>query len=323
MFPHLGGHLYVTQQLPTSPATLAALPIEVVTHSDGSPSVPELRDGVRGAVAIISTVSETIDAGVMNAAGDALRIVANCAVGYDNIDLEAAKERGIVVSNTPGVLDKATADVAFGLLLATTRRIVEADRYLRTRPSWRWGPREFLGLDISSGSTLGIIGMGRIGFEMCRRARAFDMKVLAYDPRPLDDRSRELGVQAADLHELLENSDVVSLHCPLTPDTQHLMNERTLARMKRGAVLINTARGPLVDESALHHALRSGHLAAAGLDVFENEPDIHPGLMDLDNVVLLPHIASAGDRTRKAMAQLAIDNVRAFLDGRPLPSPVG
>jgi lactate dehydrogenase-like 2-hydroxyacid dehydrogenase len=321
---HSSGHLYITQELPAAAASmLQTLPVDVVTHADGSPSAAELRDGVSGAVAIISTVSETIDAHVMDAAGSTLRLVANCAVGYDNIDLDAARARNIVVSNTPGVLDKATADVAFGLLLATTRRIVEADRYLRTRPTWCWGPQEFVGLDISSGTTLGIIGMGRIGFEMARRARAFDMEVLAHDPRPLDDRARDLGVAAADLSDLLQASDVVSLHCPLTSRTHHLINEQTLAQMKQGAVLINTARGPLVHESALHRALSSGHLGGAGLDVFENEPHVLPGLLDLDNVVVLPHIASAGDRTREAMARLAIDNVRAFCDGRPLPSPVG
>lgn len=319
------GHVFVTQQLPDRAfSTLASLTVPIITYEGGgAPGQEDLRRGVEGAIAIISTVNETIDTAVMDAAGPSLRIVANCAVGYDNIDLAAAKERDVLISNTPGVLDKATADVAFALLLATARRIVEADRHIRTHPEWHWGPREFLGLDISAGSTLGIVGMGRIGFEMARRAMAFDMRVLAHDPRPMDRRSVELGVVAANFETLLASSDVVSLHCPLTPQTRHLMNERTLGLMKQGGVLVNTARGPLVDEAALHRALLSGHLSAAGLDVFEEEPHIFPGLVELDNVVLLPHIASAGDHTRGAMALLAIDNVRHCLEGRPLPTPVG
>ncbi|UYM06359.1 2-hydroxyacid dehydrogenase [Solicola gregarius] len=289
----------------------------------GAPSQEDLRHGATGAIAIISTVNETIDSAVMDAAGPGLRIVANCAVGYDNVDLAAANERDVLVSNTPGVLDKATADVAFGLLLATARRIVEADHHIRTHPDWHWGPREFLGRDLSAGTTLGIVGMGRIGFEMARSATAFDMRVLAYDPRPLDRRSVDLGVVAADLETVLASSDAITLHCPLTPQTRHLMNERTLALMKQGAVLVNTARGPLVDEAALHRVLVSGQLSGAGLDVFEDEPRIYPGLVELANVVLLPHIASAGDHTRGAMALLAIDNVRHCLEGRPLPTPVG
>ncbi len=324
MTKHATGHLFITQELPEQvEGALADLPVPVVTHRGARP--PTDRDvltGARGAVAIVSTVNETIDDDVMRAAGPDLRIIANCAVGYDNIDLAAAAARGILVSNTPGVLDKATADVAFGLLLATARRIVEADRFVRSRADWHWGPGVFLGRDVSAGTTLGIVGLGRIGFEMARRAVAFDMKVLAYDRRPLDDRARALGVTAVDLDSLLAASDFVSLHCPLTPDTRHLINAESLGRMRPGSILINTARGPLVEEAALAAALRSGQLAAAGLDVFEDEPRIHPALLELENAVLLPHIASAGDRTRAAMATLAIENVRRCLAGRPLLTAV-
>ena len=211
---------------------------------------------------------------MMKAAGPGLQIIANCAVGFDNIDLAAAEARGILVSNAPGVLDTATADVAFGPLLAAARRIVEADRFVRTHADWHWGPDVFLGRDVSAGATLGIVGMGRIGCEMTRRALAFDMRVLAFNHRPVDDRALSLGVSPVSLSTLLATSDIVSLHCPLTPQTRHLINAKSLRRMKYGSILINTARGLLVDEAALADALRSGQPTAAGLDVFEHEPQI-------------------------------------------------
>ncbi|SHE73771.1 Lactate dehydrogenase [Streptoalloteichus hindustanus] len=303
---------------------LSELDVPVVVHPDPDrpPTRAELLAGVSGAAGVIALLTERVDEELLVAAGDQLRVVANVAVGFDNVDVAAAGRRGVVVTNTPDVLDEATADLAFGLLLAVSRRVVEADRFLRSGAPWSWAPTLFTGLDVSAGATLGIVGLGRIGMAVARRARAFRMRVLATGRRAHGAEAAALGVQPSTLDELLERGDVVSLHCPLTPQTRHLIDERALARMKPTAILVNTARGPVVDEAALVAALRDGVIAGAGLDVFENEPEVHPGLLGLDNVVLVPHIGSAGLATRDAMGLLAIDNVAAVLAGRPPLTPV-
>ncbi|GGM44950.1 D-glycerate dehydrogenase [Longimycelium tulufanense] len=318
-------HVYVTRRLtPAAMTRLSELDAPVVVHPDPErpPTRRELLESVRGAVALVPLLTERVDAELLDAAGEQLRVVANVAVGYDNVDLAETARRGIAVTNTPGVLDEATADLAFGLLLAAARRIVEADRFLRTGRPWAWAPTMFTGLDVSAGATLGIVGLGRIGMAVARRAHAFRMRILATGRRASSPEAADLGVVAATLDEVLERSDVISLHCPLTPQTHHLVGPAELARMKSTALLVNTARGPVVDEAALVDALRSGSIAGAALDVFEDEPQLHPGLRELDNVVIVPHIGSAGAATRDAMGLLAVDNVAAVLAGRPPLTPV-
>lgn len=294
---------------------------DVTVLRERPPTREELLEAVRGMEGILSTVTERIDAGVLDAAGGSLRVVANMAVGYDNVDLEAARERGIAVTNTPGVLDETTADVAFMLLLAAARRLGEAERLLRAgRWEW-WGPKLLTGPDVW-GKTLGIVGMGRIGTAVARRAKGFGMEVLytARSPRP--EAERELGARRVGLDELLRESDFVSIHTPLTPETHHLIGPQELAKMKRTAVLVNTARGPVVDEGALADALAEGRIFAAGLDVYEEEPKVHPGLLELENAVLAPHIGSASIETRDAMARLAGENLAAVLRGEEPPNRV-
>jgi len=262
-----------------------------------------------------------VDAALLAAAGDQLKVVANVAVGYDNIDLDAAEAAGVTVTNTPGVLDRATADHTFALILAATRRVAEGDRFLRTRQPWIWGPRMLIGLDISAGATLGILGYGRIGRAVARRAQAFDMTVVA-SARSRRPGTEEDGVAFVDTSTLLATSDVVSVLTPLTPETHHLIDATALAAMKLTAYLINTARGGVVDEAALVDALHSGQIRGAALDVFEGEPHVNPALLDAPNLVLTPHIASAGEATRDAMGILAIDNAAAVLAGDPPLTPV-
>ncbi len=250
-----------------------------------------------------------------------LRFIATMGTGYDNIDVAAARERGIPVTYAPGILDETTADGVFALLLATARRLGEAERYLRAGKYRGWTPFLFTGRDVHH-ATLGIVGMGRIGRAVARRARGFSMRILYNDARRNDDAERELDATFVTFDELLAGSDVVSLHVPLLPETRHLIDARALRKMKRTAILINSSRGPVVDEHALAEALRDGVIAGAGLDVFEREPDVDPLLLERENAVLLPHIASASEETRTRMALRAAENVLAFLDGRPLLDPV-
>jgi lactate dehydrogenase-like 2-hydroxyacid dehydrogenase len=317
-----GSHIHVPRVLTdTAMRTVQELGHPVVIGTEKPPPREALLRGAAGAVAVISTVTERIDAEFLDAAGPGLRVVANTAVGYDNIDVPAATERGVTVTNTPGVLDGATADLTMALILATSRRLCEGDRFLRSATPWVWGPRMMLGLDISAGTTLGIIGYGRIGRAVARRARAFDMRIIATPTRsPLDPQDG--ATEFVDMPTLLERSDVVTVHCPLRPDTHHLIDADALKRMKPSAILINTARGEVVDEQALIDALRSGTIAGAGLDVFEGEPHVDPRLLELDNTVLTPHIGSAGKQTRERMCQLAVRNVEAVLAGHPPISPV-
>ncbi|MDF5758536.1 D-glycerate dehydrogenase [Spongiactinospora sp. TRM90649] len=316
-------YIYVTRTLTDSAmADVRGLGRPVVTGGDEPPGRDDLLRHAQGAVAVVCTLTERIDAEFLDAAGPGLRIVANTAVGYDNIDVPAATERGVRVTNTPGVLDGATADLTMALILAAARRVLDGDRLIRERTPWIWGPRMMLGLDLSAGATLGIVGYGRIGRAVARRARAFDMPILATPtstPLTGDDGQ---GVTFVELPELLSRSDVVTLHCPLTPATRHLIDAQALARMKSTAVLVNTARGGIVDESALVEALRSGGIASAALDVFEGEPRVDPALADLPNTVLTPHIGSAGTATRERMCGLSVANVAEVLAGRDPVTPV-
>ncbi|HEX2075786.1 MAG TPA: D-glycerate dehydrogenase [Geodermatophilus sp.] len=318
------GHLYVPRLLTDDAmAELGRLDRPVVVGGEEPPSRAELLRGVAGAAAVVCTLTERIDAGVLDAAGPQLRVVANTAVGYDNVDVAAARERGVVVTNTPGVLDRATADLAMGLILAAARRIAEGDRFLRAGTPWVWGPRMMVGLDLSAGATLGIVGMGRIGRAVARRARAFDMRVLATPTRAELDPDERSSTEFVDLPTLLRRSDVVSLHCPLTPQTRHLIDRDALRLMRPTALLVNTARGPVVNTDALVAALEAGEIGGAALDVFEDEPQVDPRLLAFEQVVLTPHLGSAADATRSAMCRMAVANAVAVLAGRPPLTPVG
>ena len=319
----MSGHVYVARLLTDDAmAELSALGVPLVVGAERPPTPEELVRDAAGAVAVVCTLTDRIDAAVLDAAGSQLRLVANVAVGFDNIDVAAARARGVVVTNTPGVLDGATADLAFGLVLAAARRIAEGDRFLRRGAPWIWGPRMMTGLDLSAGATLGIVGFGRIGRAVARRARGFGLRLLATPTRSAVPPEDGDGVTFLPLEELLGGSDVVTLHCPLTPRTRHLIDDAALARMKPTALLVNTARGAVVDTDALVRALRQGRIGGAALDVFEDEPEVDPRLLALEQVVLTPHLGSAGDRTRSAMCLLAVRNVAAVLAGREPLSPV-
>ncbi|MBL0174618.1 MAG: D-glycerate dehydrogenase [Ignavibacteria bacterium] len=282
----------------------------------------ELVDAVREAEGLLAMLTDPVDADVISAAPK-LKVIANCAVGYNNIDLDAARARGIVVTNTPGVLTDATADIAFALLISCARRIVESDRWLRARDFDGWAPMLFRGLDLA-GRTVGIIGGGRIGQAMARRcALGFGMRVIYRSRNRNEEMEHACNAHAADLDTLLRESDFVSLHVPLTPETRHMIGARELALMNPSAVLVNTARGPVVDEQALIAALREHRIFAAGLDVYEFEPAIPGELKALDNVVILPHIGSASFETRARMAVMAAENVVAVLEGREAMNRVG
>ncbi|MDR7303289.1 2-hydroxyacid dehydrogenase [Haloactinomyces albus] len=282
----------------------------------------ELHEAVRGAHAIVTMVHDRIDGAVADAAGSRLQVVANVAVGYDNVDVDALAQRGVTVTNTPGVLVDATADLTLGLLLMLTRRLGEGERLLRSETPWSWHMSFMLGTGLQ-GKTLGIVGLGRIGQAVAHRARAFGMEI-AYTGRSRADPdvAAALGARYLPLEQLLDEADAVSLHCPLTEATRHLVDEKVLERMKPSAVLINTSRGPVVDEQALARALGRRSIAGAALDVFEHEPKVEPDLLDLDNVVVVPHLGSATTETRTAMAVLAARNVVGMLDGTGPSTPV-
>ncbi len=273
---------------------------------------------VRDAEGILSLLTDRIDSEVMDAAPK-LRVISNMAVGYDNIDVAAATSKGIYVGNTPGVLTDTTADLAFALMLAVARRLVEAADYVRQGLWKTWLPNLFLGSDVHH-ATLGIIGLGRIGYEVARRAKGFDMRIVYFSRSRKLDAERELGVSFAPLDDLLREADFVSLHVPLTDETRHMIGERELALMKPTAILVNTSRGPVVDHKALYNALATGRLGGAGLDVTDPEP-IAPDdpLLRLPNVVVLPHIGSASRGTRLKMAMLAVENLKAGLRGEMPP----
>jgi glyoxylate reductase len=275
---------------------------------------------VEGVDVAVTMLYDRVDDGLLDAAGPGLRGVCNVAVGFDNIDLAACARRGVVVTNTPGVLDDATADIAFGLILAATRRLGEGERLIRAGRPWQWGMGFMLGHDLR-GARLGVVGLGGIGSRVAHRGRAFGMEI-AYTSRSESPHAADLEANRLDLDELLTTADVVSLHAPLTPETRHLIGARELALMKPTATLVNTARGAVVDEEALAAALGEGAIAAAGLDVFEDEPRVHPRLLELENVVLVPHLGSATVETRAAMAELAAKNAIAIASGEEPPTPV-
>ncbi len=287
-----------------------------------APNRTELLEHVRGAEAVLSVLSDAIDEEFLTTAGDQLKVVANVAAGYNNIDLNACRRHHVVPTTTPGVLFDATADTAFGLLLSVTRRFGEAERLVRAGKPWRYRTTFMLGHSIE-GKSIGLIGAGQIGTAMARRCRAFGMSIRYAQEHPMKEPARsELDAVGLPLDELVASCDVISLHCPLTVQTHHILDADRLASMKPGAYLVNTARGACIDEAALVEALRSGHLAGAGLDVYEDEPTINPGLFEFENVVLLPHLGSANVETRTAMTELAADNVSSVLAGRAALTPV-
>jgi lactate dehydrogenase-like 2-hydroxyacid dehydrogenase len=288
---------------------------------EAPPDRAELEAGISGASAAVITLTERVDADLLAIAGPQLKVIANVAVGYDNIDVSAAQAAGVTVTNTPGVLDRASADHTMALILDVTRRISEGDRVIRGRQPWVWGPRMLVGLDISAGTTLGILGYGRIGQAVARRAHAFDMTVIA-SSRSRTHVSVENGITFVDTPTLLAESDVITVHTPLTAETRHLIDAAALKAMKPTAYLINTARGGVVDEEALIAALHNGQIRGAALDVFEGEPRVNPALLAAPGLVLTPHTASAGEATRDTMCILAVDNAAAVLAGEPPLTPI-
>jgi glyoxylate reductase len=294
----------------------------VVAPSEEPLPRAELLALVAGADALLTLLHTRVDEELLLAAGPGLRCVANVAVGYDNVDLAAAARHGVAVTNTPGVLADATADLTLGLILAATRRLGEGERLIRSGRPWAWSMSFMLGHDLR-GKLLGIVGLGGIGRRVAERARAFGMRIAYSSRRPADpDIVAALEAERLELDELLAAADVISLHCPLTEQTRHLISAERLALVKPGALLVNTARGPVVDEAALAAALRDGPLGAAALDVYEHEPRVHPDLLELDNVTLAPHLGSATVETRRAMAELAARNAIAAVRGEPLLTPV-
>lgn len=317
------GRVVITRELPP-PAeqmlTAAGLDVDVI-RGDGPPSADALAARVRGAAALLCTLADRVDAALLDAAGRDLRVVANYAVGVDNVDLAACAARGVRVTNTPGVLTEATADLTWALILSAARRVVEGDRLVRSGRWTGWLPTQLLGLELS-GAVLGVVGAGRIGTAVARRGTGFGMRVLYAHPRANAEIERLCGAQRVELERLLAEADVVTLHVPMRPSNRHLIGAAELARMKPGAILVNAARGPVVDERALVAALRARRIAAAGLDVYENEPSLSPGLAELENVVLLPHLGSATHATRQNMSRMAAENILAVLAGREPPNPV-
>jgi lactate dehydrogenase-like 2-hydroxyacid dehydrogenase len=319
----VAARIVVTRRIPEPAIELLQETGDVwVSPHDRPLATDELHAAVAGADGVVTLLHDRVDDAFLDAAGSGLRIVANAAVGYDNVDVPACARRGVVVSNTPGVLTEATADIAFALILMATRRLGEGERLIRARTPWSWSMFFMLGSGIQ-GKALGIVGLGKIGLATARRARAFGMEI-AYAGRrqaPADVET-ELAARFLPLEELLAQADIISLHCPLSAETRHLIDAEALGRMKPSAFLVNTTRGPVVDEAALADALRSGTIAGAGLDVFEREPEVHEALLDLENVVLIPHLGSATVETRTAMGVLAARNVVAVLGGGTAVTPV-
>ncbi|MEM1565931.1 MAG: glyoxylate reductase [Candidatus Bathyarchaeia archaeon] len=316
--------VYVTRELPERGMKIIGERFDVEVWPEyGPPPKDEIVRRVRDVDALVTLLTDKIDAEVFDAAPK-LKIVAQMAVGYDNIDVAEATKRGIYVTNTPGVLTETTADFAWALLMAVARRVVEADRYVRTG-QWKvsWHPSMLLGRDVY-GATLGILGAGRIGTAVAKRAKGFNMKIIYYDVVPMPpELERELGAKRVDLDTLFREADFISIHVPLTKETYHLVNEEKLKLMKKTAYLVNNSRGPVVDEKALYKALKEGWIAGAALDVFEQEPTpMDNPLLKLDNIVVAPHISSASYETRSRMAEMTAENLVAFFEGRPPPNLV-
>ena len=297
----------------------------VVSSQDGAISrenfISSLKEGNYDAVLCLLT--DKVDVEVFEAAGPQCKIFANYAVGFDNVDLQAAKEKNMLISNTPGVLTETVAEHAFALLLALARRIPEADQFTRQGKYQGWGPMMFLGTDLSH-KTIGIVGLGRIGSRVAHHAmNGFDCKVIYYDVKRNEAFEQTFHAEyKATIDELLKEADFISIHVPLLDSTRHLINKESIQKMKKGAYLVNTSRGPIVDEAALVEALQNGTIKGAALDVFENEPNLAPGLAELPNVIITPHIASATEETRSKMAEIAADNIIAALEGGTPPNVV-
>ncbi|HEX7456655.1 MAG TPA: D-glycerate dehydrogenase [Candidatus Nanoarchaeia archaeon] len=285
-------------------------------------SKDELKKAITGYDAVLCLLTDKIDGEVLDAAGPNLKIVANYAVGYDNIDVKAATERKVAVSNTPGVLTEAVAEHTFALLMSVSKRIVEADKFVREGKYKQWEPKGFLGPQIW-GKTIGIVGLGRIGSFVAQIAHGgFNMEVLYYDVKKNPEFEMRFSAKYRNLTELLKDSDFVTVHVPLLPETHHLIGAKEFGTMKQSAILVNTSRGPVIDEVSLVEALKSDKIAGAGLDVFEKEPELTPGLADLPNVVLTPHTASATREARMAMSKIAAENIIAALEGKTPPNLV-
>ncbi len=309
--------VFLTRRIPDDGIKIlknAGLDIEIFPY-DRIPKKEEIIAGIKDADALISLLADRIDKEIIDSAPK-LKVIGNYAVGYNNIDVEYAKKKGIIVTNTPGVLTDATADLTFALILAAARRVVEGDKFMRQGKFKGWAPMLMLGKDVW-GATIGIIGAGRIGQAVAKRAKGFNMRILYYS-RKRKEEMNGLGAKFVSLEELLRESDIITLHVPLTPETRHLIDYKEFELMKEGAILINTARGEVVNEEAMLKALKSGKLFAAGLDVFYNEPKVNPELFKMDNVVLTPHIGSATERTRRKMAEMVcIDVVRVLRGEKP------
>lgn len=313
--------LYLSRLLPDPVMAIVRERFQLVQDPhDGLPAPSALREGLCQADAAIVTLGDRIDAETIHSA-TRLKILANYAVGYNNIDLAAARQHGLIVTNTPDVLTDATADLTWALLLATARRVVEGDALVRSGRWTGWSPTQLLGAEVS-GKTLGIIGMGRIGQAVAQRAVGFRMPVRYHTRQPMAASSLPHEWEHRSLQDLLEEADIVTIHVPLTPATHHLIGVRELTWMRPTAFLINTARGPIVDEEALADTLKTGSIAGAGLDVYEREPALHPALAQLKQVVLLPHLGSATLHARVQMGLVCLENIQAVLDGRPAPNHV-
>ena len=320
------GKVFVTRPIPERGIQLlvAAFGEEsvVVSRYDREITRAELLDGVRGVAGLLPILTDTIDAAVMDAAGPQLKVIANYAVGYNNVDVDAATARGIAVTNTPEVLTETTADLTWALLMATARRISESERVLRAGQWAGWGPQFMLGVDVY-GRTLGIFGLGRIGRAVARRAAGFGMRLLYCDVAQAEaETEASLGATYVDKPTLLAQSDFISIHVPLLPETRHAFGAAEFKAMKRTACLINTSRGSVVDEAALADALQTGEIFGAGLDVFEEEPKVHPALLTCENAVLAPHLGSGSRETRAKMAEMAASNIVARLRGEDPPNCV-
>jgi glyoxylate reductase len=314
--------VFLTRVLPPAVMDRLAATTELAFNPENRGLTPaELIAGTRGRDAVLTTLLDRVDGAFLDAC-PGLKVVANFGVGYNHIDVAAATARRIPVTNTPGVLTEATADIAFGLLLATARRFTEGERLVRDRKWASWEPMQLLGQDLA-GATLGLVGFGRIAQAVARRARGFDMKVVYWNRTRLAAVEEEkLGVEYRERDVLYAASDFVSVHVAYTPETHHLINAAALARMKPSAIFVNTARGSVVDEAALVHALKNHTIAAAGLDVYEDEPALHPGLYEMPHCTLLPHLGSATTGTRTKMGMLAVDNLLAVCAGQRPPNCV-
>ncbi len=318
--------IYVTRQIPEAGIKILrdkGYQVEI-SQKDGVLTKEELILALRGKgySAVLCLLTDKIDDEIFEAVGPQCKVFANCAVGFDNIDLAAAKNRGVLITNTPGVLTETVAEHTFSLILSLAHRIPESDKFTRAGKYVGWAPMLFLGSDVYR-KTLGVVGLGRIGSQVAYHAfKGFEMKILYYDPKPNVEFEKEYGARFVDLKVLLQESDFISIHVPLLPSTHHLISERELKMMKKTAYLINTSRGPIIDEKVLVMALKENWIRGAALDVYENEPQLTPGLTELSNVILTPHIASATEETRSKMSELAALNIIAVLEKKEVPNLV-